>query len=404
MKISISKTYLILLFYIAPFIDALSGYLVLSKIIMEGGAGSPSQLFRLLIMLIALILLLEDKKKFLTIVLFVGYVITIEFSFFMIHQNLYGYIIGLVYGNKLVYLLLIFMSLHIMLKSKFLSYLDLIKHIRNYITITAIILSLSFLFGVGFNTYGEGTFGFKGFFAAGNGLGVFQGIGLLISIYYWKVTQERYSLVFALIILFSTVIIGSKTALILSLLGFLSIIIFTKSIWLKSLVILLISLTIGIYINDILDIFYTVFDVILFRFGNSDSIFSWIFSNRDNYFIDAINSVSFDGLLILRLFIGFGAFISFREPLGNYPSIDILESDFADVLFMYGILFIVIYVLFILFNLYKGLNSKKFFLTFIFLLIISHSLIAGHVLFNGMSGVLVPLLSLLILNQQQGIK
>ncbi len=404
MSISLSKSYLILLFYIAPFVDAISGYLILSGIIPEGGVGSPSQVFRLLLLLLMTIISMREKQFFRIIVFLIAYLVLIEFSFFMFHLSIYGYIIGLIYGNKLVYLTLVFISLSILLKHNQITYISLIMYIRNYIALTAIILLLSFMLGLGFHTYGEGTFGFKGFFAAGNGLGIFLGIGLLISVYYWKLTKDKYSLLLSLLIIFATIIIGSKTALVLSMISLIMIVFSFQNYFLKFLIFTMLFLGVSINITEILSIFQTVFDVITFRFSNSDSVLSWIFSNRDNYFIHAINSVSFDNFLILRLFIGFGPYISFREPFGTYSSIDILESDFTDIFFMYGLIFTSIYIIFILFNIYKGLTSKKFFLSLIFLLLMGHSFLAGHVLFNGMSGVLVPLLSLLILHIKQGIK
>lgn len=404
MKISLPQIYIILLFYIAPFIDAASGYLILSEIIPEGGAGSPSQFFRLILLLIALRLTMLYEKFFYIVTFLIIYIIAVEFIFFMVHNSFYGYIIGLVYGSKLIYLMLTFMTLFILLKNHTISFLRLLKHIRNYIAITAILLILPFIFGLGFNTYGEGTFGFKGYYAAGNGLGIFMGIGLLLSIYYWKITNERYSLILSFIIMFSTIIIGSKTALILSIFGFSSIIFLQHNIYIKSMVIVIIFLVVGIFLDHLLGAFNQVFDVIIFRFGNSESFLSFIFSNRDNYFIDAINTVSLDGLFLLRLFFGFGVYISFRDPMTSYNVIDILESDFADIFFMYGMVFILFYMMFIFFHLYQVFNKKKFFLGFVFLLLMTHSILAGHVLFNGMSGVLVPLLSLLILNSQQGSK
>jgi hypothetical protein len=401
MQIKITTLYLILLFYISPFIDAISGYLVLSEIISEGGVGSPSQIFRFLLLLISLKITFKNKIFFNIILFIIFYIIIIEFIFFMVHNNLYGYIIGLVYGNKLVYLLLIYTSLLILFKTNVISFLILLKYIRNYVLITSIILTLSFISGLGFNTYDEGTFGFKGFYAAGNGLGIFQGIGLLLSVYYWKITKEKFALISIFIIVFATTIIGSKTALFLSVLSLLSIVFLQKSIFIKGIIVFILFLLFTIFIDQILSSFKIVFDVIIFRFNNSESVFSWLFSNRDNYLISALNSFSLDGILILRVLVGFGAFISFRNPRGTYQSIDILESDFLDIFFMYGIIFLLIYIIFITSHIYIAFMKKKFFISLIFLLLMTHSIMAGHILFNGMSGILVPLLSLLIINSKK---
>lgn len=404
MTINIDKLFILCLFYLAPVIDALSGYLILSNFLQEGAAGSPSQVFRFFILVLMLFILSQSRQFLWKVSLFFAYIVSVEIYFFIFHQNSYGLAIGIVYGSKVGYLIMVFLTLSFLINRHCLTSIDLLRHTRNYIAITAAILIFSFLSGLGFNTYAEGTFGVKGFFAAGNGLGVFMGIGLLLSIYYWYISRERFALLISLVIFFATVIIGSKTAFLLGLIGLLSILVFLKSLILIIFATLAAFSIIGFYANEIFDLLSTIFDVILFRYENSESIFSWIFSNRDNYFANAISQISFEGFLLLRIIIGFGAYISFREPFQTYPAIDILESDMADILFMYGVVMLIFYFMFIVTGLYKGIIRKHYFLTLSFILLMGHSFIAGHVIFNGMSGVLVPILFLLILMKRQHLK
>ena len=112
MKFTLDKIYFVLIFYISPFIDALSGYLILSEILPEGGAGSPSQLFRLTIISLSIFILLKNRKYFYIAMLSIFYIILIEFIFYNIHTSIFGYIIGLIYGSKLIYLLLLFLTLY----------------------------------------------------------------------------------------------------------------------------------------------------------------------------------------------------------------------------------------------------------------------------------------------------
>ncbi len=404
MTINLNRLFILCLFYLAPIIDAVSGYLILSELVSEGGTGSPSQVFRLLVLIIMLFILLQNKRFVYIASFLIGYLILIELYFFMVHQNIYGVVIGLIYGNKISYLLMIFFTLYLLIKKHLLSPIKLLMHVRNYVAITAVILVGSFVSGSGFHTYGEGTFGVKGFFAAGNGLGIFMGAGLLLSIYYWNLTRERYSLELSLLILFGTIVIGSKTALLLSLVGFVSIVVLLGNAILILSMFFLALIVIGTYFNEIIKLFVTVFDVILFRLENSDSILSWVFSNRDNYFIEAIDTVSFENYLLIRLFIGFGAYISFRDPYGFYSTIDILESDIVDLFFMYGAIMVAFYIVFVIKGIYQGILYRNFFLTLIFTLLMGHSFMAGHVIFNGMSGVLVPILFLLLLVMKKDIR
>lgn len=396
MKVNLNKIFILLLFYIAPLVDSLTGYLVLSNFMSEGAGGSPSQIFRLFILVIMAFILTGNRRYFYGAAIFISYIALVELYFSLFHQGVYGTVIGLIYGSKMGYLLMVFFTLSLLIKTNSLSPLILLKHLRNYVAITAVSLIISFLTGVGFNTYGEGTFGVKGFFPAGNGLGVFMGVGTLLSIYYWRLSKERFSLCFSLVILFGTLIIGSKTALLLGLIGVLSIIALSGNVIFTVLSMVSAFMILGFYYDELISLFSVVYDVILFRFENSDSIFSWIFSNRDIYFLDAMRVVSFDGIFIARFIIGFGAYISFRNPYDYHSSIDVLESDIADLFFMYGIIAALIYISFIVIGLYKGLVANNYFLSFCFFLLMGHSFIAGHVIFNGMSGVLVPILFLLL--------
>lgn len=397
MILDLKKAFIFLLFYLAPIVDAFTGYLILSDILPEGSAGSPSQALRLFLIVLMASILKNCRVYLFGIAVFLSYIVLIELYFTLFHQNYYGIAIGLIYGSKIGYLIMIFYTLLLLIKNGSLSPISLLLHVRNYIAITAAFIIFSLITGTGFNTYAEGTFGVKGFFSAGNGLGVFMGIGALLSIYYWHISRERFSLTLSFIILFGTLIIGSKTALLLGSIGLLSTVKYTSS---KPLTLLIISfglIAITLNVDRFIELISLVYDVILFRYNNSDSIFSWVFSNRDNYFIDAITTVSYDGALILRFFIGFGAYISFRDPTNYHPSIDVLETDLGDLFFMYGISITLAYLAFIVWGIYKGINRKRYFLTLSFLLLMTHSFMAGHVIFNGMSGTLVPIILLLIL-------
>ena len=123
-------------------------------------------------------------------------------------------------------------------------------------------------------------------------------------------------------------------------------------------------------------------------------------SERDVYFIDAITNLETNGVYALRLITGLGALISFRSPHVNFNSIDTLESDLTDLIFTYGIISVLVYLGWAIYLHYQYI-SKRLFFGIIFTLLILHSVLAGHILFNGMSGVLLPTFSLLILESQR---
>lgn len=401
-KISLFNFFIFFLFYLSPIIDSLSGFLILSHILQEGSAGTPSQLFRLLLILI-MILLLKRKTYFYTALLFVLYITFIESFFALFHSGWYGYIIGLVYSSKIFYLLLIFLTLHYFYTIQKIDFMRLLFLNRNYFFISALLICIPFFLGIGFNTYKEGTFGFKGFFAAGNGLGIFMGTGLLLTIYYWRIVRDLYSLFIVMVVFFSTIIIGSKTVLIFGAIATLFIIFsFRNRIVSYSFFIVMLS-TIVYFSHEIFNVLKIIFDVILYRYENNPSFSSFLMSSRDVFFTDAIKNISFEGIYLFRFFLGFGAYISFRDPSSTYQSIDSLESDLSDLFFMYGMIMLIIYLVFMFYILIKSISKKIYSLSLIFGLLLIHSLIAGHVMFNGMSGVMIPIVSLLILSYKKPI-
>ena len=397
LKLSLNKLFLVILFYVSPVVDMISGYLVLVGVSSEGGFGSIGQLFRLLIMLGCFLILRKKPVFFFTSMLAIAWLLFFEYYYFLFHNSLSGFLVGIAYGSKLIYLVLIFCVLHYQYKSNLISFYSLLKFIRNYTFIIALSLIFSFIFDIGFKTYYTRAFGTKGFYASGNGLGVLMGVGLLLSIYYWKLYKKKYSLLISLIICTASILITTKTSLIFSIIGLFFIILFLKSRLLSLLVISVLVTCIIKFSEVLFSTLSLIFDVVYLRFQNSPSVLLFLMSNRDVFAIDALNSIDFNGIYIFRLIIGFGVFISFRNPNGIFTMYDTLESDFFDVLFMYGVVGLLIYLAVVVFFLYKGIKNKCFFLVFIFILLIAHSLIAGHVLLNGMSGSLVPMLMLLIL-------
>ncbi len=404
LKFSINSIFLIFLFYFSPFMDALSGYIILSGSLDAGSAGSVSQIFRFVILLLSLFIVLKDNKFFYIVILTFVYIVIFESFITFFHQSSYGYIIGLIYGSKILYLMLIFLALWIMYKNNELTFDKLLLFVRNTSLISTLLLIIPFFLNIGFHTYDEGTFGFKGFFAAGNGLGLYMGAGLMLTIYQWSRSKNLFSLFYILLIIFATVIIGSKAALAFSLTGLISVIFLLNNKYLFLFVLLSVIAFIYMFFDEIVIIFSTVFDHILFLYGDGGNFWSFILSSRDLFLSDAIDNLNVDGWYALRIIFGFGMYISFREPFSSYQFIDILESDFADLLFAYGIIAVSIYSAIILLTMYKAISRKKFFLLLIFCLYIGHSLFAGYAVFNAMAGTFLPIIIVLILMNKNSRK
>jgi hypothetical protein len=139
------------------------------------------------------------------------------------------------------------------------------------------------------------------------------------------------------------------------------------------------------------DMFRVVFDVVVKRYENSESLILFLGSGRIGYVENAMQVFLAQSDIILRLLFGSGAFLSFQNP--DYVSIyDTLETDLFDVLFMYGLVGV---STFLTFFAYIGYCLRKYFIFILaFTVLFFHSIVAGHVLFNGMSSFPIVMLFL----------
>lgn len=377
-KLTLSKLLLICVFIMLPLFDAINGYLVVNGVLSEAGIASPSQLGRLLVSILLLYLVFEKKLGVVPILL-LCYLLIIEVVSGLIHQTPYGFTYGIVSAYKIGYL--IFLTIVLLHYAKTITgMMQLGQFVKFNLIIIASLLYFSTLTGIGNSTYGFG-FGTKSFFASGNGLGLYLGVSTL-----FLLGLKRYELVsinnkILLFIIVSIALIGSKTALVLCLVNLIILMISSKY---KVLFMALITILAVTILPTIVEVLSTVFDVILKRLGSSDNIIMYLASGRVDYVSEAFETFFKSDPNSLRLVFGMGAFTSFQSP-ELVTKFDTLETDLFDLLFMYGFISILFYLSVIFFTLYYLRNYK---ILFVGMLLLSlHSIIAGHVLFNGMSSV-----------------
>jgi len=124
--------------------------------------------------------------------------------------------------------------------------------------------------------------------------------------------------------------------------------------------------------------------VIIFRY-NVNTFSQFILSMRDNYITNAIYHYSNEGALVLRNIFGTGLFMSFRNPGEINLIYDTLETDLFDLFFAYGIIGALVYIYIIMNSIVFSFVRKQIYLLLIWILVAGHSIMAGHVLFNGLS-------------------
>ena len=145
----------------------------------------------------------------------------------------------------------------------------------------------------------------------------------------------------------------------------------------------------GFFSPRILRIGSIIFDVITLRYHNSNSLWEYLFGIRLSYISNAFETYYFRGVDALTLLFGSGSYVSFQNP-ASASQYDTLESDIFDILFMYGLVGVFVYILMFVFGFFLFKKQTYFFVTWgcIFL----HSLLAGHVILNGMSLTIIAFL------------
>ena len=239
-----------------------------------------------------------------------------------------------------------------------------------------IIYLLSYVFNIGASAYSveDGKEGYRGLF---NSINEFSAILLSIMpiIIMYLSNKKNYCLVF-LVFIFSficSILLGTKVLFI----GLILVLIYylfndRKRIFTnKSKYLLLILFIIGIsYLFTKTNVYNNM--MIQKNFFKVDNIFSYdylnkvLFNNRLSFLVDNFNY--FRKLDIIKLLLGMGI---------NETTVKMVEIDLFDIIFRYGIIGIVMFVLPFISLKYKSLKSE-YKLSLILLLLIS--LTSGHVL------------------------
>jgi hypothetical protein len=357
----------------------------------EAALFSPSQLYKIFLFLLFFNFSFSSIRKD------YGYAVIFFTIILILHEIIIGIIFlsgvthiltGLLNIFKIIYLIVIYLSFKKMIETKKVNVDDLVDYMIINGIICVMLIFTTRLLHFDMATYRSGTFGSKGLFASGNGVGLYIGGISLISLIKLKQNIKLKYIIFALILITGNLYIGTKASfifLLIDLLFVLFYILFEKSRLIFVLSILLISMLFIKYMH-ILKIF---FDVIILRYEKSDNIFVFLASGRDNYVINAFKEFYYKDTLFFRIFTGLGAFISFRNPYRNNYYFDTLETDFFDIFFMYGIIGLLIFLFLYIKILYNAIKNKIKGIFIFSFLVLSYSIIAGHCLFNAMSGVLI---------------
>lgn len=364
--------------YTVPFIDAANGFLVLSGS-GEGSAGTIGQLYKAAILIVGWLII----RKKLIVALLAIYLLLIEQIGLMLHQTLGFFLIGFAYSFKLIFAAVIYFLIVDLVKKY--GACRVVRLFRNSAVLYSIIFFLSIFLGVSHATYVEGSFGSKGLFSSGNALSIYFGSMSLIGLYLFFLSKSKLDLFYSFVLLVSVLFVGTKTSILFVALYFLLLTYKVSSIYKILFLSFFALLTLSFY-----DYFSLFFDVIVYRFENSESFSSFLASSRDVFVINALSTFNIEGFYLLRLIFGLGVYMSFRTVSDDISLYDTLENDFFDVFFSYGFIGSIVYIMFFLFHAVKAIASRNITILLIFCVMYLLSALVGHVLFDAMA--IVPLI------------
>ncbi|MDB4151155.1 hypothetical protein N9740_06625 [Pseudomonadales bacterium] len=383
MPINRSTLWFTLFVLTIPF-DLLNGFLVYNIPNSPFLIISPSQLIRLVGVLLILYFSYSNWITYSISLVLLTIFIFSEYAAFLIHQNEKALISGL---TSVPNLLAIYLAINIKLKKEDF-YLIASYSIAGALLI-AILLCFSQIFSLGQSTYGSGGFGTKFYFASGNGVGLYLGISaLLINMLSAKriISTPVYTIP---LLVFGLLMLASKAALVLALIN---ILIFALRYKASRILIPVIAASIFIFLDQIVPLFRILLEISIRRFEAADGdMLRFLFSGRYEELLFHAEHFLHEHP-IQRIFFGGGYFFGPRT-FTSVGRVDILEADIFDIFFIYGALGLAFYT-FVWVSIFRSASLITGF-WLVAILMFAHSAFLGHVFFNGMFIQLVFLFKIL---------
>lgn len=388
----LDKFIILLMFALLP-VDMLNGFLLNSNISLPMSLG---QLFKLLILFFLFLRFLFLPKALL---------VSLGLTILLLIPTVYQLLIG--FEKPFVFFDIIKISKYLTPIFSFLFFVNFIK--SNGETGIALLLKLikfSYIVlvgniflkyvGLGYPMYEYGSIGSKGYFYAGNEVSALLIItSSILGYQLWKEEYRVKYLFFAALSLFAGLTVGSKTGTAGILLVFILIPLKRPSLrvsYKRTMIFLATTLTLvplAIYAAW-RSIQNTDLMIRLVYFSQKFDFLTFILSNRNVFFRNAYKTFIEDYVIFEKI-IGVG-----QTKYESLNTISIVEIDFADILFAYGILGILYFILLTLFVAVQAIrfskNSNYPYARFVLLMVLvlmGISSTAGHVYSSGMSAIFI---------------
>ena len=377
--------FLYLSLVLIPIVDMINGYNLLSN----SDIGSLIGILFRIISIVFLLFLIVRKNK-LSHLIFLYSLILFLFIVVIMNYfrsgNLIGFFDEITYATKLVLPILYMLGISNAVNNGIVNKDIVDKVLTFFSVIVPLTLIIPMIFDAGYSSYALGG-GYKGFYYSNNELNILMISITIFSFWQFTAYKKRKFIILFLFNCTTMLLIGSKTSIFCVII--LGIIYILKKFSFKSIFKILIVSLIASFLA--LSLFSEFINEIIFRFqhyysitNGSDNIFNFLLSNRNLRIVPAINEVFLNNDNgFLNFLIGYGHYQQFDASLLQ----SIMEMDIIDTLIWYGFLVSFTIFGFYIYVLLNGLRKKNNFLyNFIYIIIFTFSMIAGHVLYSALAG------------------
>lgn len=370
--------YILLLLYVI--VDCLTG---IAKIRGIPSPAVPYRMFLMILMTLSIGMKSQQNIKSQVNFLFLLYLYTV--ILFCSFNYLFGY--NVVFTDSVSMLLRIILApiMYLYIKETYSTCYDGKKYIENIINVNLLVFCINMILGLigfGVNTYTDrGGVGIKGFIHDGN---AFSGVIFCMFVYYFATREKKKKIILFFIII--GLLLGTKVSSLSILLYLIFFNIVNKRKRDILIIIFFISLFFYIlYINGVFDYqieriqwLYTLFE------GNMVSV---ILSGRN---IDLVHHYMYymENFSLQQFLFGYGYLSNMK----------IIELDFFDTLFSYGILFLIPILSFYIYIIIKNRHNKMLYIFNIIYFLIS--LTSGHIWYNTSSALFFGIINSCLVNNK----
>lgn len=375
------------LLIVSPIMDNINGYLLLT-----GKDSSISIIFKTIIFLLCLIISVKitTTKQIMKIV-FTILVFVLQLAMFEINNE--G---GLSYNIsaiiKLLIPIVISMAVHTLAVYDGTMKTCIDKVLNFYCWFFPLSVIIPELLNVGFSTYasGAGT-GSKGFYYAGNEIGIILIIMLMLEIDKYKNSRTKINLLNILLGVISILYLGTKSVYI-SLVIFILVALYSEQNINKKVlntILIVPSIIVGLwYVITNVDLVTQNINIIIWRYTSmSTGMINFLLSGREMKLMRLFDVVYNENILGKILF-GIGPYTA------EYEVEILVEMDLFDLIIRFGLIVSIIMVLFYAKYIKYIKDAKNILYIIGIILVYGASLVSGHMIFAPMVSIVLVMLLL----------